>query len=173
MRGGHYKISDSETDQRPSTKTKSSNSGLLPRKENYRQYKNQKLKAAAKTEASETQMPVIDNPINSNESTSKAEQIHDMNITLNTLMALIMDNQDKPTLEESSSMETEALAEGEIQEDGLNYFKSISQKNDKQGPSINNDLALGVTEILKSGLQPNLQHDSIGFLFKKGFEPLT
>ena len=67
-------------------------------------------------------------------------------------MALIMDNQDEPTLEESSSMETEALEEGEIQEDGLNYFKSISQKNDKQGPSINNDLALGVTEILKSGL---------------------
>ena len=59
-----------------------------------------------------------------------------------------MDNQDEPTVEESSLMETEALEEGEIQE-GLNYFKSISQKNDKQGPSINNDLALGVTEILK------------------------
>ena len=57
-------------------------------------------------------MPIIDNPINLTESMSQAEQIHDMTMKLNTLMALIMDNQDEPRLEESSSMETEALEEG-------------------------------------------------------------
>ena len=115
----HHDISDSETDQSPSTKTKSSNSGLLPRKDNYRQCKNQKSKAAAKTHASEKGTPIIDNPVNPTESTSQAEIIHDMNIKLITLMALITNNQDEPTLEESSSMETEALEEGEIEEDEL------------------------------------------------------
>ena len=44
--------------------------------------------------------------------------------------------------------------------------KSISQKNYKQGPSINNDLALGVTEILKSGLNTEAK-DTFKELLKK------
>ena len=73
-----------------------------------------------------------------------------MNIKLNTLIALITDNQDP---EEYSSLESETIEDGEIGEDGLNYFKSICQITEKQTPSINNDLALGVSEILKSGLK--------------------
>ena len=116
-----HELSDSETEPSLSTNSKSSNSGLLPRKDNFRQCKGKNSKAPAKThEATGSKMktPIIDNGKDP-EKSSQAEIIHDMNIKLNTLMALITnpDNEDH--------QDNDTLEDGELEEDGLVYFKSI------------------------------------------------
>ena len=62
-----------------------------------------------------------------------------------------MDQQEHMQDEESVHDE-EDIEEGEIIDDSLDYFKPILEKMKKQGPTININLATGVTEILKSGL---------------------
>ena len=143
-----HALSDSDSEINVPKNDKSASNGLIPRKDNFRKCKGKNLKA--KTTAHETiddrsKIPIIDNGKDSSETSLQAEIIKDMNIKLNTLMALIINPENEEPQNESE--------EGEIEEDGLVYFKSISKITEKQGPTLNSDLALGVSEILKSGLK--------------------
>ena len=76
-----HKLSDSEPEQSLSTNSKSSNSGLLPRKDNFGQCKSKNTKAPAKTHKAvgqKTKAPFIDNGKDS-EKSSQAEIIHNIN----------------------------------------------------------------------------------------------
>ena len=136
-------LSDSGESTNNST-NKTVNIGLIPRKDNFRKCKGKNSTGTPKTSMAKN--PIIDNGKEKATSSSQDDIIKDMNIKLNTLMALLVNpSNDDPTIEESEDEEPE--------EDGLIYFNSISKTNEKQGPSINCDLALGVSEILKSGLK--------------------
>jgi len=136
-------LSDSGESTNNST-SKTVNIGLIPRKDNFRKCKGKNSTGTPKTSMAKN--PIIDNGKEKATSSSQDDIIKDMNIKLNTLMALLVNpSNDDPTIEESEDEEPE--------EDGLIYFNSISKTNEKQGPSINCDLALGVSEILKSGLK--------------------
>ena len=136
-------LSDSGESTNNST-SKTVNIGLIPRKDNFRKCKGKNSTSTPKSNVAKN--PNIDNGKDKATSSSQDDIIKDMNIKLNTLMALMVNpSNDDPTIEESEDEEPE--------EDGLIYFNSISKTNEKQGPSINCDLALGVSEILKSGLK--------------------
>jgi hypothetical protein len=136
-------LSDSGESTNNST-SKTVNIGLIPRKDNFRKCKGKNSTSTPKPSVAKN--PNIDNGKDKATSSSQDDIIKDMNIKLNTLMALMVNpSNDDPTIEESEDEEPE--------EDGLIYFNSISKTNEKQGPSINCDLALGVSEILKSGLK--------------------
>ena len=78
-------------------------------------------------------------------------QLDTMNEKLNTLIEFVnRTNEHVDESEEGQISENEENIEDE--EDSSQYFHSITEKNTKQGPTINEPLALGVTNILKSGL---------------------
>ena len=96
--------------------SKTVNIGLIPRKDNYRKCKGKNSTSTPKS--SVAKIPNIDNGKNKASSSSQDDIIKDMNIKLNTLMALLVNpSNDDPTIEESEDEEPE--------EDGLIYFNSI------------------------------------------------
>ena len=112
----NHDLSDSGSEPNISTSSKSANSGLIPRKDNFRKFKGRNSNTTAKSNV--TTVPIIDNGKNNSEKSSQADIIKDMNIKLNTLMALIANpDNDDPQNDDSE--------DGELEEDGLIYFKSI------------------------------------------------
>ena len=110
-----HDLSDSGESASNST-SKSVNSGLIPRKDNFRKCKGKNTNITTKSNVAKA--PTIDNGKEDSTNSSQADIIKDMNIKLNTLMALIaIPNNDDPQNDESEDEEPE--------EDGLIYFNSI------------------------------------------------
>ena len=91
------------------------------------------MKSQAAEKAHEANEPFIDNN-KQNKTSSQAEIIHDMNIKLNTLMALMTDNQDPEdnSSMETGTMETETIEDGEIDEDILNPSPKLLKNKVRQ-----------------------------------------
>ena len=127
------------------------NSGLLPRKSK----KSTKTSTASSTNNHAAIVPITDNESQNNQQTPSSvptdqsltqQQIIEMNDKLNALMALMTDQPAQENIDEDSGPE-----DGEI-EDSLDYFSSIADKESIQGATINEKLAVGVTAILRTGL---------------------
>ena len=76
----NHDLSDSESEPNISTSSKSANSGLIPRKDNFRKCKGRNSNATTKSnEATDARakVPIIDNGKNNSEKSSQAEIIKD------------------------------------------------------------------------------------------------
>ena len=170
-----HPVSDSESESASITSNKKSKaSGLLPRKDNHRACKGKRTNTNVSTSSTcskSVPSPVIDNSsrpsIGDEEEEEIAQsgvsptvphsqnlsqtQLDTMNEKLNTLIEFVnRTNAHMDDSEEGQISENEENIEDE--EDSSLYFHSITEKNTIQGPTINEPLALGVTNILKSGL---------------------
>ena len=152
--------------------------GLLPRKDRKTSKpkgKTTKSSTVGSAKCHEAIVPIIDsssvqktNPKSpaesssttqaTNEQTLTQQQYAIMNEKLNTLMSMMTDEPAQQASDEDSGPE-----EGEL-EDSLDYFSSIAEKETVQGPYINDKLAVGVTEILRSGLNSSAKDE-----FKKTY----
>ena len=137
--------------------------GLMPRKDNYKNYKNSQRKRnvdntrpARPVIHSGSKQPILDSPAGpSMKRKSKTSNddlsIANINKKLNSLISLVCENQEP----ESDTESLEDMEEGQLvdSDEDLDYFKSISSVTTKKGPTINTDLAMGISTILQSGLK--------------------
>ena len=168
-----HPISESETESNFSVSSKKVKAiGLMPRKD--RACKGKKTNTSVSTSSScpkPIPSPIIDNTGSSrNLSVDDGEdaissvsatvdqnlsqfQLDTMNDKLNKLIELA--NRTHEHVDESIQLEDGQISDNEDiedEEDSSIYFHSITEDT-KQGPTINEPLALGVTNILKSGLK--------------------
>ena len=162
-----HPISESESESNFSVSSKKVKSiGLMPRKENPRACKGKKTNTSVSTNScpKPTPSPIIDNsgssrnlPVEDGEDAISSisadqnlsqSQLDTMNDKLNKLLDLVNREQVDEQLEDGQISDNDI----EDEEDSSIYFHSITEKDTKQGPTINEPLALGVTNILQSGL---------------------
>ena len=166
-----HPISESETESNFSVSSKKVKAiGLMPRKDRACKGKKNTSVSTSSSCPKPIPSPIIDNTGSSRnlsvddgeDAISSVSATVDQNLsqfqldTMNDKLNKLIELANREHVDESIQLEDGQISDNEDiedEEDSSIYFHSITEKDTKQGPTINEPLALGVTNILKSGLR--------------------